>query len=59
MANNKLLTDVASIFAELGVSYSRAEIIADELVLGGILDDDEVEEWVNKASNAPSIGDCS
>jgi hypothetical protein len=58
MGNEKLLADVAGIFAELGVSYNRAEIIADELVLEGILDDDEVEAWINQASNAPKQGEC-
>ena len=56
--NNKLLTDVAGILAELGVSYQQADEI------GGILnlffnDGQAMEDFVNIASNAPIGGECS
>jgi hypothetical protein len=54
----KLLTDVASILAELGVSraaaYSAFEIIAEDLRI----DNDIVDDLADLASNAPSAGEC-
>lgn len=57
--SNKLLTDVAHIFAELEVSYNTADAIADELYRAGILENKDIIEWVELASNAPTGGECS
>lgn len=57
--SNKLLTDVAGILAELGVSYGTADAIADELYRAGLLENKDIIEWVDLASNAPKQGDCA
>lgn len=56
--SKKLLNDVAGILAELEVSYSTANEIADSLYSAGILSKEEFEDWLNTASNAPSGGEC-
>jgi hypothetical protein len=55
--STKLLNDVASILAELEVSYEEADEIGNILTFY-FLDDDEQEAFVDKASNAPSVGEC-
>lgn len=57
--NSKLLNDVAGIFAELEVSYGVAEAIAEVLVEANLLDENISEDWVDKASNAITGGECS
>ena len=59
MGNNKLLNDVASILAEVGVSYGVAESIAEVLVEANLLDENISDGWVDKASNATIGGECS
>jgi len=56
--NKKLLNDVAGIFAELDVTYQQAEDIAS--TLSDYFDSaSEEDEWVDKASNATTGGECS
>jgi hypothetical protein len=55
--SNKLLNDVASILAELGVSYQQAENVAD--ALGHYFTSETgYDDFVDLASNAPSAGEC-
>lgn len=54
---SKLLNDVASILAEVGVSYEEAENIGYAL-RNHFSNNDEIENWVDKASNANSGGEC-
>jgi hypothetical protein len=53
--SNKLLNDVASILAELGVSYDQAEGIADRLYFDS---SEDYDAFIQTASNAPSVGEC-
>jgi hypothetical protein len=55
--STKLLNDVASILAEVGVTYQQAEEIAAVLNTF-FLEGAEEQEFVDKASNAPSGGEC-
>jgi hypothetical protein len=55
--SKKLLNDVAGILAELGVNYQQANNVAE--ALDAYFDDDDYyDEWIDKASNAPSCGEC-
>ena len=58
MVRTKLLTDVASIFAELGISYQQATDI-DKILTDYFDNIAEEDDWVDKASNAPTGGECS
>lgn len=57
--STKLLNDVASILAELEVSYGVADSIAEILVEAGLLADEDNDDWIDKASNATTGGECS
>lgn len=56
--SNKLLTDVAGILAELGVSYQQAVDISETLTQFFDSSADE-DEWIDLASNATKGGECS
>jgi hypothetical protein len=55
--SKKLLTDVAGILAELGVTYQQAEDVA-ESIKQHFAGEDDIEDFVNLASNATSVGEC-
>ncbi len=56
--NSKLLTDVAGIFAELGITPADAEAIAQQV---NYLFDSRAdqEEWAEKAGGSINGGECS
>jgi hypothetical protein len=55
--SNKLLNDVASILAEVGISYDEATNVA-EAMFNYFGSESEKDDWIDKASNAPSVGEC-
>jgi hypothetical protein len=56
--STKLLNDVASILAELGVSRSAAYTVFEVLVDDLHINNDVVDDLADTASNAPLGGEC-
>jgi hypothetical protein len=55
--SKKLLNDLAGILAELEVSYDEAVRVAIEI--DRLFDNtQEIDEFIDIASNAPSAGEC-
>jgi hypothetical protein len=55
---NKLLTDVARMFAELNITFQEADDIAE--TLRNYFDTiEEQDEWADVAGNAIAGGECS